>query len=307
MRALAVIAVVGCAAPPLAPTPRESPQQRIETIERDVDRLDTALHAFRPAMCAELGRPVPETPPPEPALSTTSDRLAACDHGDPRGCFWVADGLERGLVAEIDGTTTHTAKDPARAAELFRRSCDAGYRNGCLWLSSLLAKQGDLAGWIALAEDLYTAGRVELSAEIWPHISELEQQRDVEAYVAMRGALEARCDAGNGEACARRGRRECRRDGSCPESELPWQVRACNAGSAFGCGLASSKLDETALDRTEAVLRLRCHGTACERVIEGLGDSCRAGAWSSCYLAANACTRGDSVRPRRRRDRTVDL
>ena len=299
MRALAVIGcVVACATPPVAPTPRETPQQRIDTIERDIERLDIALHALRPAMCAELDRPVPESPLPEPALTTTPDRLDACEHGDPRGCFWVADGLERGLVAEIDGTTTHTTKDPARAAELFRRSCDAGYDNGCLWLSSLLGKQGDLTGQITLAEDLYTAGRVELSAELWPHISQLQRQSDVEAYVAMRGALEARCDAGNGEACARRGRRECGRDGRCPQSELPWQVRACRAGSAFGCGLAARELDETAEALTEAVLRSRCKGTACDGVLEGLGDSCRAGTWSSCYLAANACTRGDPVRPR---------
>ncbi|HUJ59358.1 MAG TPA: hypothetical protein VLX92_12725, partial [Kofleriaceae bacterium] len=248
------------------------PRDRDDLVRHDVQspfdrafqRVDALLGRWRPAMCAELGRPVPVPEPEYRLVGSPESRLAECERGDPRACFWVGDGLEQGRNLADDGTTVRFPADPVRARELYRRSCEGGFEIACSVFDARMRGDGDHAARIALTERLCARGQTELCAGLWAGLDPTDRATLAHAHDAMQAALERDCAAGRASACSRRARLACDRDARC-QAARPWLERSCAAGSADACGQAHPELDGS-IGATDDIVAARCHGTACDRV-----------------------------------------
>ena len=298
-RALVILLVAaGC---DHARDPR-SPRVATASLHDRFIALDQTLRSERAAMCAELGRDVPPAAapePPAPRLPDPAARDAACAAGDMRACFWSANAAERGLDTDAAGKTVFPPKDLPRARELYARSCDGNYDNGCLWLNSLLRDERDHTARVALVHRLCAAGRLTLCAQLWSDFGIGERREfGAPATAALRRALDSACKPGDGEPCYLRARLECDVGGACPADSAEARFEtACRNGSALGCVEALGHLDGHDVERTEAVVAAACPRGACSHLVAALAASCRAGVATSCYLASNACINDHQTAP----------
>ncbi len=308
MRAAAILVLVGAACEPrhvvLAPSPSQ------DTADRTLlYRLDHVLTTYRVPMCHEFDRELPNlAPPPRRSVEAMT---AACEGGDGASCdevgtFWEkADNRDRSDDLRDRGRTSYAPRPDLE--HFYGRGCDLGSDHACRALRSVLYREHKHQALLALAFALFHAGRTELSAEAWFELRSPEREVFAPTLPALRTKLETACASGSAKACETRAELEEDRDaswsaGPFDPKKRPWFVKACLAGSVNACGWALAgttsifdHLDRDAVERTEEIVARVCDGPTCNGLVAALGESCRGGVWSSCYLAANACTRGGIV------------
>jgi hypothetical protein len=295
MRAAAILVVVGaaCQSRPVVHQPSPSQQAADRAL---LYRLDHVLATYRLPMCAELDRELP-TIAIERRRSIEA-MTSACDGRDAASCF------ELGRLWESAGTDRSEEIHDQRPdlERFYGRACDLGSDDGCRALSQVFYFERKDQPRLALAFALLHAGRIEVCAEIWPALHTAERSAFAPSLPALRAKLDVACTAGDARACEARAGLESDPDaswqpGPFDPKQRPWLIKACLAGSVNACGWTLDAFDPAAVDRTEAIVARACHGPTCDGLVAALRDSCRAGVWSSCYLAADACTSGGSVPP----------
>ena len=294
MRAAVVVVVLvgaACQTPHVLYQPSPSERAADNAV---LYRLDHLLTTWRVPMCHELDRELPNLAVPPPR--TFEAMTAACDGGDAASCDELGWQWKR-AAGDNGGHSDMPRPDLER---FFGRGCDLGSDDACRALSNVFSDERKHQALLALAFALFHAGRTELSAEIWLDLPSAERTAFAPTFPALRAKLEAACASGEAKACETRAELVYAPDASWQPGPFdpkrrPWFVKACLAGSINACGWVLGSLDRDAVGRTEAVVDRACHGPTCDGLVAALHDSCTAGVWSSCYLAADACKRGGTV------------
>ncbi len=310
MRAAAVLVLVGVACEPSHVVLGPSPSQRTAD-NAMLFRLDHVLTTYRVPMCHELDRELPNLAAPTPR--SIEAMTAACDGGDAASCAEVGRFWENARSDDDrdDGFRRRSRSYAPRPdlEHFYGRGCDLGSDDACRALSNVFSRERKHQALLALAFALFHAGRIELSAETWFELAPAERAAFAPTFPALRTELETACASGTAKACETRAELEHDPDaswdaGPFDPKKRPWFIKACLAGSINACGWAlggttslldDARLDRDAIERTEEIVARVCDGPTCDGLVAALGESCRHGTWSSCYLAANACTRGGTV------------
>ncbi len=295
MRTAAILVLVGAACQSKHAVHEPSPNRRAAD-DALLYRLDHVLTTYRVPMCHELDLALPNLAPPPPR--SIEAMTAACDGGDAASCYALGRLWEPHDHSDIEHQVIFGARPDLE--HFFGRACDLGSDAGCRALDSVFDREDKPRARLALTFALFYAGRTEMSAGLWLGLPPAERAVFAPSLAALRTKLEADCASGNATACEARAGFEPGPDaswqpGPWDPKKRPWFIKGCLAGSLYACEWALAGLDPTAVDRTEAIVDRVCHGPTCDGLVAALRDSCRAGVWSSCYLAADACKQGGTV------------
>ncbi|HET7543936.1 MAG TPA: hypothetical protein VFK05_28890 [Polyangiaceae bacterium] len=292
-RLLVVCALSACHAAHAPEQGRASAARHCEPFA-DVDHL---LYSRRAALCHELGAVPAGSSDAAPDSGLPKDSpgvLRACEGGNATACFWAADHAARGFELGTDGRVLERKPpDPERGRELYRKSCELGDDNGCLWLAGQLrdARPEELAPFLlalcsgersaACTHAIYTLPPAQQPAELRLAVQRLKQR------------LEQQCLSGSGESCALRD--ELDEQEQVAAKARRFRLEACRRGVAFAC--VAAHLPVETLDAVRELSEHACRSNAdCPGLLAALHQACRAGNLAACYLTANAC-KSDELLP----------
>lgn len=140
-------------------------------------------------------------------------------------------------LAELARRGECMPRDPAAAAALLKHACGAGESRACLRLGQMLETGDGIAADPARAESLYdeecAASRTAGCWRLGLLLAERQVEGDAEAAARLRGAFRRGCTGGNGESCYRLA--ELLETGGERRQAAQYFGRACERNDFSGC------------------------------------------------------------------------
>jgi TPR repeat protein len=169
----------------------------------------------------------------EPAQAKVGACEVSCSHGDADHCLWLAKQIDK--------------QDPARAASLYRRACDAAIVSGCVGIAHLMLEGRGVGKDVAEANRLLTTAcgsgnAIACGSLGYSYAEGIGAAQDLKKAVAL---YQKACDGNDTLGCYNLAQLyNSDRLGNQQAKSAPLYKRACDASEMMACSMLGSLYTE---------------------------------------------------------------